>query len=317
AEDATWGRIRTAPELPFALNPAAGYLASANNLPTRGGEVPVGFFFSPDQRIGRLDELLGARDAGWDLDAVRDVHGDTFSSSSADLRDAMVEAAALLPEAPAALVEELRAWDGRYDVDSRGAVAFELAYKPLAEAWWRERLDGDPPSALVGAFGTRARLAAALREASVQGDDAALRRWLRPALREAAESPDANAVWGDLHRLRIQHPFAALPIVGRSYRFVDAPVPGAVETVWKSAHEPVEGEHVTSFGAQARFVSDLSDLDANHVVILGGQDGWLGSPHAVDQVEDFLALRYLPLPLRPETARANAVATLVLRGSRR
>ncbi len=310
---APWGAIRTAPELPFALNPAAGFLASANNLPTREAPVPIGFDFAPDQRIARLEALLAAEAEGWDFEAARAVQGDSYSASSVEVRDALLAAAALLPEAPSPLLERLHGWDGHYRVESEGAAAFELTYAPLAEAYWRSRLEGEPPNALASAFGTRRRVAAALREATAAGDAEALRGWLAPALDEAEERSEAGTSWGELHRLRIQHPFGALPFVGRSYRFVDAPVPGAVETLWKSAHGPVEGVHATSFGAQARFLADLGDLDASRVIILGVQDGWLGSAHAVDQAADFLGLRDLPLPLRPATARARAVATTRLR----
>ncbi|MEO0322544.1 MAG: penicillin acylase family protein [Myxococcota bacterium] len=309
--EAPWGPVRTAPELPFALNPRSGFLASANNLPTPTAPVTVGFYFAPDQRIARLEELLGAQGEGWDMDAARAVQGDSYSASSLEVRDALVAAAALLPDVPGELLAPLEAWDGHYRTESEGAAAFELAYAPLAEAFWRARLGGDPPAALVAAFGTRQRVAAGLREATGAADLERLRAWLAPAL-DAAAGREPGVRWGDLHRLRIQHPFGALPLVGRSYRFVDAPVPGAVETLWKSAHAPVEGIHTTSFGAQARFLADLADLDASRVVLLGGQDGWLGSAHAIDQVDAFLALRDLPLPLRAATARARSVATTML-----
>jgi penicillin G amidase len=39
-------------------------------------------------------------------------------------------------------------------------------------------------------------------------------------------------------------------------------------------------------------------------VLLGGQDGWLGSAHAADQVALWRAGAYLQVPLRPEAAEA-------------
>ena len=40
------------------------------------------------------------------------------------------------------------------------------------------------------------------------------------------------------------------------------------------------------------------------MVLLGGQDGWLGSDTILDQAALWREGRYLDLPLRPETARA-------------
>jgi penicillin G amidase len=52
------------------------------------------------------------------------------------------------------------------------------------------------------------------------------------------------------------------------------------------------------YGAQARHLSDLADPDANHFVLLGGNDGWIGSAQFADQVSLWRERRYVRLPLR-------------------
>jgi penicillin G amidase len=74
--------------------------------------------------------------------------------------------------------------------------------------------------------------------------------------------------------------------------------------VFKSAHGLVDGRHAAAFGSDARYIFDLSDPDANRVVILGGQ-GALGSAAFLDRAELFRRDEYLELPLRPETAGAR------------
>jgi penicillin G amidase len=119
--------------------------------------------------------------------------------------------------------------------------------------------------------------------------------------------------WGAAHRLRLAHPLGAIPALGRRYRFIDCPWPGSNETVFKSAHGLVSGRHAAGYGSNARYVFDLSDLDANHLVLLGGQDGHPGSPAFLDQAELFRRGEYLSLPLKPETARARFAQSTVLR----
>ena len=73
----------------------------------------------------------------------------------------------------------------------------------------------------------------------------------------------------------------------------------------KAAHPPVGGRHATGFGSNARYVFDLSDPDANYLVILGGQDGVPGSTAFLDQAELFRRGAYIEVPLNPDTARTR------------
>jgi penicillin amidase len=78
----------------------------------------------------------------------------------------------------------------------------------------------------------------------------------------------------------------------------DLPAGGSRETVMKTAHDLVRGRHYATYGSQARFLTDLGDLDANYFVLLGGQDGWPGSTTFDDQVPLWLSGEYMRLPLR-------------------
>ena len=69
---------------------------------------------------------------------------------------------------------------------------------------------------------------------------------------------------------------------------------------------------MTRYGSQARHVSDLSDLDRNWFLLLGGQDGWLNSTTFMDQVPDWLEGRYIQVPMRPETVRAQFTHAMTL-----
>ena len=87
---------------------------------------------------------------------------------------------------------------------------------------------------------------------------------------------------------------------------------GSIHTLMKATHQRVSRRHRATYGANARFVSDLSDLDANYAVLAGGQDGWFNSSTFDDQVSLFLAGDYVQMPLRLETVRARAARTMTL-----
>jgi penicillin amidase len=110
----------------------------------------------------------------------------------------------------------------------------------------------------------------------------------------------------------VQHWFAALPLLGRNFIYGDYPSGGSRETPMKTAHGLINGVTVSTFGSQARFVSDMGDPDSSEFVLIGGNDGWIGSENALDQVPLWLKGEYIRMPLRPETvAREFPVVTVL------
>jgi len=110
---------------------------------------------------------------------------------------------------------------------------------------------------------------------------------VRHAIREAEPAFARWRNWGAIHRLRLVHPLGLVPGLRRRFRFGDWPWPGSGDTVMKAAHGPVQGPHTVGYGSNARYVFDLSDLDGNHLVLLGGQDGAPASAAFLDQVALF------------------------------
>ncbi|CAA7626472.1 conserved hypothetical protein [Magnetospirillum sp. UT-4] len=293
---AAWDDLATAAELPRLFDPPGGIVVSANEQPRRSA-VRVGLFFAAHHRRLRL-ERLARRRGRLGLEDLAGFQQDVGSDAAPGLRDWLL--ARLPPDGAAAAA--LAGWDGQYGEASLGAAAFEailarlhrFAHGEFGEsAYWAS---WDPERLL------HRRLAAS---------DA---RDLAAAIAEAGrEAGKALKPWGELHRLRLAHFTAALPLCGRLGRFTDLPSGGGNETVMKTAHGLADGRHAVRFGANARFLADLSDPDRNSVVLLGGQDGWPGSACFLDQLPLWRAGASVPLPLRPETAAAAAVHLSLLR----
>jgi penicillin amidase len=75
----------------------------------------------------------------------------------------------------------------------------------------------------------------------------------------------------------------------------------------------VTAPHFVRFGACARHVSDMADLDANYFVLLGGQDGWLGSANFYDQVPLWRQGAYIGVPLLESSIVPRFTQETVLR----
>ena len=193
----------------------------------------------------------------------------------------------------------MRDWDGHYRTDSRGALAFELFYAAFKN-------HSPPPSSAKKTpipMPGLGRIKALLIEDLKKADPGVVSGILQTALGRAATRLGEFANWGDMHRLAISHPIGFLPVVGGRYRFADYPAGGSSHSIMKTAHATTDERHNTRFGSNARHVSDMSDLDENYFVLLGGQDGWFNSANFLDQVPYWLSGTYVKVPMRLETVR--------------
>ncbi|CAH2599834.1 Penicillin acylase family protein [Rhodovastum atsumiense] len=265
-------------------------VVSANDRP-EATSVPVGFFFSPPDRVRRLRSLLEAADPVTP-EAMRALQQDVRQPAALGLRDALLPR--IPPPSPqdAEALRVLAAWDGAYDASSRGALVFEVFVAALAH----RLVPAESLALLTAIWSGRALIARRIAQAPP--------RALGAALHAAARALRRHGTWGAVHRLALRHPLASLPLVGGRYAVPDFAAAGGNDTLNKTGHGLVRGRHRVTFGACARHVSDLADPNANGFVLLGGQDGWLGSANAADQVPLWRAGCYITVPLQPEAARA-------------
>jgi penicillin amidase len=294
-----WESFVTASDLPVIFDPADGFVTSANERPS-GTPVPIGYVFSSNKRSERLIVLLGGRprhSLGDLIDMQRDISAPWALQLRSDLvrclRSVTGSENAPVPE----LIRTLEDWDGRYAMDSRGALAFELLVFFLIRA-----LSGRKRLALYAASWNawhfiRADIATAAPDL--------LAKAARRAACAAAKRLKKYRVWGDMHRLRLPHIASVFPVIGLRFRFGDWPASGGGETVLKTEHPLTDRRHYVRVAASARHISDLSDPDRNYFVLLGGQDGWLGSTTMLDQVPLWQAERYIRVPLTIDAVRRS------------
>ncbi len=285
-----WRGYRGPLELPYSLNPRAGYLASANNAPTELNP-PINPFFGDNDRVDRMAAALGTS-GRLSLSDVMTLQRDVRSPRALQLRDALLP----LLSVDEPLLEALRNWDGRYAKDSRGALALQLVAAALGKLYYEERYGAAVAEALLGSE-------LALRFLLDDVPDPRLAEKLPAALELARPVFDEYRVWGAFHQLRLQHPLGNLPVLGAAYRYYEGPVDGSSTTLLKSAHALQLTPHTATYGAQSRHIHVLNDPDANYFALLGGQDGWPGAEGFMDQWPLWRAGEYMRVPLRLETVR--------------
>ena len=139
------GRATGPARAPQALDPAQGYLASANQQPLDPSVRPgyLGWDWPPPWRAMRINEILRA-DGAMTPDKMRLAHTDPRSVLTEIVLRQLHAAVAVarrggaLQTADSASMALLDAWDGRYDVDSRGAVLFDAVLAALTRHTWDE-----------------------------------------------------------------------------------------------------------------------------------------------------------------------------------
>jgi len=272
------------------------FVVSANNRPDT--EVTVGRLFSSRDRAGRITDILRhAPQIDFSLLARLQRDVEAASARKLGLRLAQIvksdSSIALAPES-ARVLSLLENWDGAYDASSQAPAVFELLLFHFARIFY--------PREVLAAYSAVWALRDLIRSDIEASDEIRIRPVVRRALQRAARGLRSRN-WGQLHRLRIDHPLGVLPFAGRRYRYFDLPASGGSETVMKTANGLACGRHAVRFGSNARHISNLSDADRNYFILLGGQDGWFGSTTFADQISLWRQGEYIQVPLQPETVR--------------
>lgn len=287
--EAAWRERWDSMSLPMTLDPECGYRVSANDRP-QFDQAPLGFFFSEGDRAARLAQLAAGERL--DLASLTQWQNDTRVPGAARLASALAQRLAESGvEGP--LVEALRRWEGDYAADAATPVGFESLLHGIASRLEPQRA-AQAGLGLDDEWGRHTRLLLPDLDAL---DAGTRQRVLREAARSAERAQSRWPTWGDMHRLRIGHVLSLIPWLGRGLVVAEWGAGGTRESPMKNSHGLVRQRHLVQYGAQARHLSDLSDPDANHFMLLGGNDGWIGSAHYADLLPMWRQSRYLQMPL--------------------
>ncbi|MDP6605688.1 MAG: penicillin acylase family protein, partial [Dehalococcoidia bacterium] len=303
--------------LPRLVDPPEGIAVSSNNAP--GGEFELGEEWFESWRAERIRELLDAR-GGHDIASMQAIQLDRASRPLELLRDLLHKVDAVDGDAGgtvgghevAALLTE---WDGQVSAESAAAAVLELTYMELARLLVTRLAGRSAPTVLgngvnhaVPASTFNHRLQGPLLDAvrTLQGPwihDAADRaRVLRSAASEALATLRARLgedvggwSWGAMHRLRLDHPLRAVPVLGQRFSRGPYPYGGDLNTVNTGGFTIWHGLDRRGYAAAYRHVIDLGDLDASVFQLPAGNSGIPGHARYDDCIDEYLDGRYRPL----------------------
>lgn len=280
-------------DFPYSFNPKQGYLASANNMPFHT-VPPLSLVNSQGDRMSRFNEKLSAAN-NWTVEDLKKLQQDTFSQMSFQLKTAFVSLLKKMGSlADSFHFQELSRWDGHYRAQSKGPVIFEILAWNLGKPLFQEKvLNKKLRKLLYSSDMWRDFLWDQWSGLSVKDQSVKLLKAWKKSLRHFKRFKN----WGDMHPITVQSPMGFVPVMGKKFRWKTFPSSGGATTIHKASFQPGVRRKKVAYGAQSRHISDLSDLDENYFVLLGGNDGWAGSPAIVDQVDLWSRGDYLKIPL--------------------
>jgi len=314
-DDYEWTGYIPFDELPQALNPPGGVIATANARVVGPGypHYLTDRWASP-YRTARIYELLEQKTKLKPEDCLA-IQTDIVSLPHRFLAEQLVRASqTALPkdERAKTLLARLPRWDGRGRADSvetafveftRRALLRNLLFPYLGEETalyeWRDAvflekvLRERPVRWLPPSFHSYDELLMASADQAVE------------RLSQTTKSSDNSAWrWGRLNALMMIHPLGRSG--WRQWLLSIGPIEQSGTVYSVKAAQP-------SHGPAMRFVADLSDFDNSLMNITLGQSGQYGSPHYRDQFSAWFAGRGIPAPFSDaaeEKVRAHRLRLL-------
>ena len=274
-----WTGEWSARDLPQSVNPAQGYLASANQQPVdprRDGRYLGANWYSPWRAV-RINALL-RDDSAVTPDDMRRFQTDPGSAPADLFVPAFLAAAERHAADPAVqrAAQLLAQWDRRYTRENTRAVLFEAALGELAKLLWDELRPADP-SLQRPPYPASAIMAILLEDSTSiwwdraettgrveQRDDilaSALSAGLAEVTRRYGEPDQGGWRWDRIRHARINH-----LLYLRSLSALDVPVQGGQHTL-----NPSSGDG--SFGPSWRMVVELGPVVRAWGLFPGGQSG--------------------------------------------
>jgi penicillin G amidase len=308
-------------ELPWGSDPARGFLATANHrMHDDGYPHLIGHDFHPSFRARRIAEVLASGETH-DVAAMAALQTDVVSRSAGENVALLMERvdaenvaeAAGMADREAAL-SIMRSWSGAMTADSAATAIYQTWCGHIARLALAPRL-GDELFARYHAWREPFQCGAlpALLRDDLLGTDllAAALDAATAELRDTLGDDPARWRWGDLHRVALAHPLAAIPGSEGLFVALEAGIGGDEQTVLQTGVDARHGFPAAVIPSW-RAVYDLADLDRSVGVLPTGNSGNPASPHWNDQAPLWLAGETHPLPFTREAVGSATVAVASL-----
>jgi penicillin G amidase len=321
-------------ELPFAENPPAGYLGTANNqvVQPESTGYPLNFEGNVPFRWTRISELLAKpenrthpiettralqldiQDKG--LFALRGLYAEALDPLKSDSDNTVADAA-----------KALLSWDGVCVPESTGPTLFETLNAYLIQATLEDEVSAETMHFILTYFNIEPLVFDMLSDPKNPAWDdrrtpesesavAEIARVFKVAVAALSERYGDSVekwTWDRSSDFYFQHPFGSQKSLAKYFNRGPFPPLGGPDTVFKSQFKRDQMTYFPiKYGPVLRVNIDLADLNASNMVLPGGQSGHPGSKHYDDQIDLFFAGEGVPMITDFQALREGAEGVLIL-----
>lgn len=320
-------------EMPHALNPQKGFIATCNNrLVADDYPYYLGNVWMNGYRARRICEFLSSKDeiSQEDMSAL---HLDFTSLPGVELVTQLENFTSDDPDVQLALTQ-LRDWNCILTPDSIGGSVYEVVRYRLVRNLLDPGLGEKLTSHLMGQgfhplllaanefFGhdtvTMFRLLNNPESRWViqaGGREDVIARSLKEAvtwLRAQFGSDVNNWRWGKFHRVSFVHALSLQKPLDKIFDRGPFPIGGDTDTPCQTAMHPHEPYDNKAWAPSYRQIIDLGDLTKSMAIFPPGQSGHLGNPHYDDLINPWLQGEYYPILWTREQVDREVVNRLLL-----
>jgi len=331
-------------ELPWQLDPSSGYIVTANNAAVDAGyPYFIASEWDPGYRAARVTELIEEADGGLSLDDLEAIQGDTTIGRADRVRQHLGGIDAATPDG-AAVLEQIRAWDGLATADALGAAAYCTFEYRLLRGLFDDELGELAREYVGGGASWQAMIGLLDDPGAVWWDDTTTAGRVETApdviaaaldaagadLRSAYGNP-TDWTWGRVHQAMFRDQTLGTSGIGPiEWYFNRGPVPvggaaGAVNNTYyrpdRTYPDPFDPDYepvgipglfeVTNLPSY-RLVIDMADPDGARIVQTTGQSGNPFDSHYGDLIDDWAEGRTVPLFFTEQAVDATVAKRLTL-----
>ena len=306
-----WKGFVPADSLPFEYNPERGFVSSANNKTLNDSVFPyyISEWYDLPYRINRIRQMLTEKEK-FSAEDYRKMLNDHLSLQAVELKPvilAELEKHDKFDRNEKAVLESLKKWDNRYEIDRPQALVFDqfliVFIKNIAQDEMGDKIFKAFNGSLL--FSKYLLQNVILNKDENWPDDIATEEketFHDMVVKSFKESLDIvskkygsplQAKWGDKHKLLLEHPLGKMKIIdlvfnlNRKYK-----APGNGNTVNPFTYNNNRA-FIADFGASEKHIFNTADWDQSYSILPTGISGIPASENYLDQSKPYVDGRLL------------------------